>query len=188
MVVDFGTARDLENPHIKGSGNGRPGKFVYEHFVGTPQYMPIEMIRNKGSDLRSDIWAFGIILFQMISGDFPFKGKSEYLIFKAIQEHELAFEPLVFPEEAQSLILKILQKDPEKRPTLSEIRSHPFFADWKRKKFSEIVPTGEERELYRIRRTAKNSPEMKRRGEAEKFYSEVNVEGKSEWFLAALKY
>jgi len=63
VIVDFGTARDLENPHIKGSGNGRPGKMVYEHFVGTPQYMPLEMIRNRGSDLKSDIWAFGIILY-----------------------------------------------------------------------------------------------------------------------------
>jgi len=63
VIVDFGTARDLENPHIKGSGNGRPGKMVYEHFVGTPQYMPVEMIRNRGSDLNSDVWAFGIILY-----------------------------------------------------------------------------------------------------------------------------
>ena len=35
-LIDFGTARDLQNPQIKGSGNGRPGRMVYEHFVGTP--------------------------------------------------------------------------------------------------------------------------------------------------------
>jgi len=82
-LIDFGTARDLHNLHIRGAGNGRPGKKVYEHFVGTPQYMPEEMIRNRDSNFKSDVWSFGVVLYQMICGDWPFKGGSEYLIFKA---------------------------------------------------------------------------------------------------------
>ena len=37
--VDFGTAKDLDRPDLKGSGNGRKGRKIYYNFVGTPQYM-----------------------------------------------------------------------------------------------------------------------------------------------------
>ena len=38
-LIDFGTAKDLSRPDIKGSGNGAKGKKVFEHYVGTPNYM-----------------------------------------------------------------------------------------------------------------------------------------------------
>merc|ERR1719478_833732 len=42
-LIDFGTAKDLENPHLKGSGNQNRSK-VFEHYVGTPQFMAPEII------------------------------------------------------------------------------------------------------------------------------------------------
>ena len=56
------------------------------------------MIRNRDSNFF-DIWSFGIILYQMISGDWPFKGGSEYLIFKASLETEVKFPDGVFTED-----------------------------------------------------------------------------------------
>lgn len=47
-LIDFGTCWDIENPEMKGAGNGSTGRRVYDHFVGTPEYMPVEGIRNKG--------------------------------------------------------------------------------------------------------------------------------------------
>lgn len=41
-LVDFGTARDLQEPNMKGSGNSAKGKKVYDHFVGTPHFMSPE--------------------------------------------------------------------------------------------------------------------------------------------------
>tara|TARA_B110000503_G_C7065935_1_gene378748 strand:+ start:737 stop:844 length:108 start_codon:yes stop_codon:yes gene_type:complete len=35
-MIDYGTGRDMQDLTIKGSGNGRPGRTVYEHYVGTP--------------------------------------------------------------------------------------------------------------------------------------------------------
>ena len=57
------------------------------------------MIRNKNSTYKSDVWAFGVILYQMITGDWPFKGGSEYLIFKSIMEDEPEFNSALFPRE-----------------------------------------------------------------------------------------
>ena len=88
-LVDFGTARDMFNPHIKGSGNGAKGKRVYEHFVGTPNFMAPEKIHNKDSDFLSDIFALGMIAYQLVIGYPPFVGKSEYLIFKDVLEQEI---------------------------------------------------------------------------------------------------
>lgn len=47
-LIDFGTAWDTQNTKMKGSGNGSTGRKVFDHFVGTPQYMPVELVRNKG--------------------------------------------------------------------------------------------------------------------------------------------
>ena len=48
-LIDFGTAKDLERPDIKGAGNGLKGKKQFEHYVGTAHYMAPECIHNKAS-------------------------------------------------------------------------------------------------------------------------------------------
>ena len=48
-LIDFGTARDLSKPDIKGAGNGLKGRKPFEHYVGTPHYMAPECIHNKAS-------------------------------------------------------------------------------------------------------------------------------------------
>ncbi len=48
-LIDFGTAKDLSRPDIKGAGNGLKGRKPFEHYVGTPNYMAPECIHNKAS-------------------------------------------------------------------------------------------------------------------------------------------
>jgi serine/threonine protein kinase len=80
-LIDFGTSYDTSNDKC-GAGNGSTGRKVFLHFVGTPQYMPPEFVRNKGSFLKSDIYSFGIMLFQMVTGFSMYRGGSEWLIFQ----------------------------------------------------------------------------------------------------------
>merc|ERR1712118_440369 len=70
-LVDFGSAKDLWNPHIKGAGT-KAWKAQLEGNVGTPNFMAPEVIDNKGSDHRSDTWSLGCMLWQLLTGLPPF--------------------------------------------------------------------------------------------------------------------
>jgi 3-phosphoinositide dependent protein kinase-1 len=99
------------------------------------------MLEKSISSTGSDLWALGIIVYQMICGDFPFKASQEWQTFQYIINVEYKFPP-DFDPEAKDLIENLLQKDPMKRlgggPTGSgkdykALKKHPLFAgiDWK---------------------------------------------------------
>jgi len=127
-LIDFGTAKDLENPHIKGSGNQSRHK-VFEDYVGTPQFMPHEVIENKCTDFRSDTWSLGCTFYQVLVGCPPFHAASEYLVFMKVMELDLQIPPGLHPQ-AKDLILRMVVKDADKRlgaRNLEEVRTHPYF-------------------------------------------------------------
>mmetsp|Transcript_2192 Transcript_2192/g.4880 ORF Transcript_2192/g.4880 Transcript_2192/m.4880 type:complete len:354 (-) Transcript_2192:64-1125(-) len=127
-LIDFGTAKDLENPHIKGSGNQSRHK-VFEDYVGTPQFMPHEVIENKCSDARSDTWSLGCTAFQVLIGCPPFHAASEYLIFTRVIDMDLVLPPGLHPQ-ARDLITRMVVKDQDARlgaHDLEEVKLHPFF-------------------------------------------------------------
>lgn len=127
-LIDFGTAKDLENPHIKGAGNAARHK-VFEDYVGTPQFMAQEVIENKCSDQRSDTWSLGCTIFQVLSGCPPFHAASEYLIFTRIQEQGLELPPGL-GSEAEDLIRRMVVHDPDARlgaHDLAEVKGHAYF-------------------------------------------------------------
>ena len=129
-LVDFGTAKDMFNPEIKGSGNSAKGKKVFENFVGTPNFMAPECVRNKSSDYKSDIWSLACVAFQLVSGFPPYLGGSDYLIFQKSINDDPIFPEEIFSEELKELILWMLRKDPEVRPTLAEVKNHKYFRDF----------------------------------------------------------
>jgi len=127
-IIDFGTSKDFENPHIKGSGNRSRAK-VFEHYVGTPQFMAPEIIENKSSDFRSDTWAFGCTMFQILTGCPPFHGASEYLCYTRIMDQDLQFPPAI-NADARDLISKMVVQAADARlgaNDVNDIRRHPYF-------------------------------------------------------------
>jgi serine/threonine protein kinase len=86
--------------------------------VGTIQYMSPEQLEGAEADARSDIFAFGAILYEMISGRRPFEGKSQANLIAAIIERDPPVITDISPETppgADRLIRKCLEKDPDKR-------------------------------------------------------------------------
>ncbi|CAK66678.1 unnamed protein product (macronuclear) [Paramecium tetraurelia] len=144
--IDFGTARDMNDPTIEGSGNGRKGKQAFKHFVGTPQFMAPECIRNKDSNEKSDIYSLGVLFYHIVFGKYPFDGKSDYLVFQQALETELQFpEGWIDNEQFRSLIRKMLQKDSQDRPTLAEIMQDQLWGenfDWNAEQDYQTVLNG----------------------------------------------
>ena len=109
-LIDFGSAEDLEHPEIRLTHiDANPKRAQHQHFVGTPQYMAPECVRNLGLYKASDIWSLGVILHQFYTGLHPFSGGSDYLIFKQSVEatfcKPLEFFPVsVLPTDARILI------------------------------------------------------------------------------------
>ncbi|CAG9326659.1 unnamed protein product [Blepharisma stoltei] len=95
-------------------------------FCGTPSYMAPEIIARRGYQAASaDIWALGVLLYVLLCGNYPFRGKTDQEVYKniLIGNYEA---PSGVSYLAKSLIRKTLQSDPNKRPLCSQIKEDPW--------------------------------------------------------------
>jgi formylglycine-generating enzyme required for sulfatase activity/predicted Ser/Thr protein kinase len=83
--------------------------------LGTAPYMSPEQIRGDEVDQRSDIWSFGVVLYEMLTGKMPFKGDYEQAVTYAIINEDPGQMEKNVPEELREIISHALEKDPEKR-------------------------------------------------------------------------
>ena len=81
--------------------------------LGTAAYMSPEQARGKEVDKRADIWSFGVVLYEMLTGSRPFHGTDMSEILASVIKEQPSFESV--PNELRRLIAKCLQKDPAKR-------------------------------------------------------------------------
>ncbi|PRT56409.1 Serine/threonine-protein kinase PKH2 [Wickerhamiella sorbophila] len=127
-ITDFGTAKLLEaNP----ATNEYPiDSCRADSFVGTAEYVSPELLSQKTQGKSADIWAFGCVLFQMIAGNPPFQGSTQYLTFQRIVKYQWTAPP-GFPVLVRDL-LKNVFVGPRRRLEVDEIKAHPFFEsqDW----------------------------------------------------------
>jgi hypothetical protein len=85
--------------------------------LGTAAYMSPEQARGKAVDRRSDIWAFGCVLYEMLAGKPPFSGETLTDIVAAVVKNEPDWDalPAATPGLVRSLLRRCLQKDPTRR-------------------------------------------------------------------------
>ncbi|KAD4385046.1 hypothetical protein E3N88_25214 [Mikania micrantha] len=101
-------------------------------FVGTEEYIAPEIISGVGHSSAVDWWAFGILLYEMLYGYTPFRGKTRQRTFANILHKDLKF-PNSIPVSlsAKQLIYRLLHRDPKNRlgsrEGASEVKRHPFF-------------------------------------------------------------
>jgi serine/threonine-protein kinase len=112
-VLDFGLAKAVGGEGLdEQSTVTEPGRVI-----GTPAYMSPEQARGKPTDKRSDIWAFGCVLYEMLTGVLPFKGEtiSDTLANILQTDPEWQALPQSTPANIQSLLRHCLEKDPRRR-------------------------------------------------------------------------
>jgi DNA-binding SARP family transcriptional activator len=107
-LTDFGIARLTDSPQITETGL----------LVGTINYLSPEGCDGQPLDERADIWAFGAVLFEMLTGDQPFKGETVSTILAAIMTQptpDLNQYRSDIPPALADLVYRMLVKDPEQR-------------------------------------------------------------------------
>jgi eukaryotic-like serine/threonine-protein kinase len=118
-VMDFGLAKHFGRPEPDTTVGGPTATVSGEGLTpGTPAYMSPEQLRGKDLDPRSDIFSFGIVLYEMLSGRHPFKKETEITTASAILSEEP--RPIIgviegIPEGLQRIIGRMLAKDPGER-------------------------------------------------------------------------
>jgi serine/threonine protein kinase len=122
-VLDFGLAVLRESDVLQFTRAGQ--------IVGTPAYMAPEQIRSGIAEPRSDLYALGCVLHEMLTGRQLFTGPTAYVVFdKQVKERPSSVPDV--PAELDSLILQLLEKEPENRPSdAAELydRLQPFVVD-----------------------------------------------------------
>jgi eukaryotic-like serine/threonine-protein kinase len=118
-VLDFGLAKSLE-PAIALSEPSTvlsPSPTLAGIILGTPAYMSPEQARGKPADKRTDVWAFGCVLYEMLTGRKPFPGQTLTDVVAALISIEPDWQALPphIPERIRSLIVRCLRKDPAQR-------------------------------------------------------------------------
>lgn len=96
---------------------------------GTPNYIAPEVLNDsKGHSYEADVWAIGVILYNLLVGKAPFDSNEARKTYSLIRMNAYSFPTDVpISLEAKSLITRILKSDPAKRPSLDEILMHQFF-------------------------------------------------------------
>ncbi|KAL3811502.1 hypothetical protein ACHAXA_000406 [Cyclostephanos tholiformis] len=109
ILIDFGTAKDLIVTDLNGP-----------EFVGTPDFMSPEAVKEtkngNGCDFTADLWAFGVVLYQLYAGALPFESQSPYLGFLKIQRGVFNGRNIgIWDDEGWDLIHKLLKVNPKER-------------------------------------------------------------------------
>ncbi len=140
-IMDFGLAKVSGSSQITKVGTT----------IGTIAYMSPEQARGESADHRSDIWAMGIILYEMLAGNVPYGGEFEQaIIYSILNENPVSISNLrpEVPLKLEQILNKLLAKDKEQRfqnmedfiKDLSEIKRNDFMENENEGKTIAVLP------------------------------------------------
>jgi serine/threonine protein kinase len=93
--------------------------------LGTPHYVSPEIVDNQPYGLKADIWALGVVLYELLALELPFRGRNLVTLVLRILQAEAPALPDAYSESTVAVVGQLLQKNPEKRPTCDELLAFP---------------------------------------------------------------
>lgn len=112
---DFGIARTLSNTFDQANT-----------FVGTPYYLSPELILERPYDGMSDVWALGVVLYEMLALKHPFNANDMKSLMHRILKVQYEAPPHVYTNDMRAIVGRLLVKDPAQRMRLSEVLELPI--------------------------------------------------------------
>ena len=120
-LTDFGMATEIRSQE-DGESEGETS-----HCCGTRGYIAPEVLRREAARPANDIWSAGVVLFLMLTGDWPFDlDKPDEEIATTDCSKDIEFWNKNLPNDAMHLVLRMLEFDPETRICATEILEHPW--------------------------------------------------------------
>ena len=124
-VLDFGAARLVSATEGVCTTEAMPATSPGP-ILGTPRYMSPEQTRGEATTGASDVFACGVVLYELATGRHPFPAKSQPMLWRAITTDDpapLSRDGLRIPADLERLLLRMLQKHPFARPTPGEVEA-----------------------------------------------------------------
>lgn len=115
-LADFGFAKFYD----KGSKNAK----MYHTSLGTPRYMPAQILSQGEYTYKCDIWSMGIVLFEMVTGSVPYSATTQYNLLQKIQNQPINI-PEYLSKECRDLLEKMLVVKEADRYDWRDILKHP---------------------------------------------------------------
>jgi serine/threonine protein kinase len=129
-LSDFGISKTLDN-----TAN------ICDTFIGTAIYMSPERVFGKDYSLSSDIWSLGMVVFETVSGKFPFPSLASFpVLFDCLCNlPEPRLDASVFSSPVCDFVCNCLQREPLKRLSAGQLRQHVFLSSANHVDFSQFL-------------------------------------------------
>jgi eukaryotic-like serine/threonine-protein kinase len=114
-LVDFGLARLMEEERAKQDEGSNSSAQEIGWLVGTLPYMAPELVRGEKATAQSGVWSLGVILFEMLTGELPFTGRSAFELGMEIMIGAAKQLPMDIPAGLRGIVQRCMAKDKEYR-------------------------------------------------------------------------